>query len=1115
VECPHCLQANPSGAAFCQTCGARVALLCPACRHASVLGSRFCNACGQPLAGVAGDTFPETELTGPTVLASRVALEGERKHVTIVFADLRGSLELLADRDPEDARQLLDPVLERLMEAVHRYEGTVNQVMGDGIMALFGAPMAHEDHALRACRAALEMQASIGRHAREVETRTGVVLRIRVGVHSGEVVVRTVSSDLRMDYTAVGETTHLASRVEQLAEPGTVLLTGTTARLVEGQVALRPHASVPVKGIREPLEVWELVGLGGSRLEVSARRGLTPFIGREAELVELRRALDDAATGHGQVVALVGEPGLGKSRLVWEFLEGARQAGWRILESGGTPYGKGVAYLPVIALIRRFLGLDEGAAASAVASALEAALGPAATPRFLAPLLALLDAPTDDAAWTALEPAQRRQRTLDAVRYLLLDGNPTAPLCLIVEDLHWIDPESQAALDGLVEALPKAPALLLVTYRPEYGHGWTGKTYYAQVPVEPLSHDNAKQLTRVLLGQDPRLEDVSRLVVQRTEGNPFFIEETVRHLVDAHEIVGRPGAYSPVGRLRALEIPASVQSVLAARIDRLAPNDKRLLQVAAAIGTDFGRNLLEAVADLPSVHLGPALGRLRARELIHESRLIPEVEYTFDHALTHEVAYGSLVRERRRELDRRIVEALETRSGEQSAEDLDRLARHAVRGELWEQAVRYCREAGTRAFARSAHRAAAAHFEQALAALRHRPTSQATREMEVDIGLDLRYALSPLGEYRRMLETLTEVERLAAELGDHRRLALASAFLANFFTLRGEFGKAIEHGRHALMLADDLGDTTLAVPAKTVLSLALYLTGDYHEAAALAGANAAVLTGPAARDRFGMALLPSVHSRTVLAWSLAELGQFAGALEAGTEAMRCADDTGHPHSQIFGALGLGLARLRRGDFAEAVAVLERAHEIWQGADLPAVFLELAGPLASALAHGGQASQAIAVLERAVDMAVRLRHRVGHWLGSGGLAEAFLAAGRADEAVPRARMFVEMTRMVGARGSEALALRLLGEATASVDPPDAAEAEAALTGALARARELGMGHLEANCHLTLARLYRRTREVKRAEEELARAIALFGVLEATGWLHRAEAEQAGNPTGQLT
>jgi tetratricopeptide (TPR) repeat protein len=791
---------------------------------------------------------------------------------------------------------------------------------------------------------------------------------------------------------------------------------------------------------------------------------------------------------------------------VWEFLDVARKAGSRTLESGGTSYGRGVAYLPVIALVRSLLDLDEEATATTIAAGLEAALGPAA-PRFLASLLTLLDAPVDDAAWTALEPSQRRQRTLDAVRYLVLGGDTIRPLCLVVEDLHWIDPESQAVLDTLVDALPSAPVLLLVTYRPEYAHGWAGETYYSQVPVEPLTADSAERMTRALLGDDRRLEELWQRVIERTEGNPLFIEETVRHLVEAQELVGGPGAYRPVGRLRALEVPASVHAVLAARIDRLAPDEKRLLQVAAAIGKDFGRTLLEAVAELPSTQFGPALARLRHRQLIHENRLFPEVKYTFKHSLTHEVAYGTLVRECRRYLDRRIVEALEARGGEQSAEDVDRLARHALRGELWERAVRYCREAGTRAFARSAHRAAAAHFEQGLLALRYLPVSRATREEEVDILLDLRYALSPLGEYRRMLETLTEVERLAAELGDRRRLALASAFLASFFSLRGEFVKAIEHGRRALALADELGDTTLAVPARTVLSAALYLIGDYREAAALAGANAAVLTGPVARDRFGMALLPSAHSRTILAWSLAELGQFAGALEAGAEAMRWADETGHPHSQIFGALGLGLARLRRGDFAEAVAVLEHAYEIWQGADLPAVFLELAGPLASALASGGQAQQAIAVLERAVDMAVRLRHRVGHWLGSGGLAEAYLAAGRADEAVPRARMFVEMTRMVGARGSQAHALRLLGEATASLDPPDAAEAETALAGALARAGELGMRPLEAHCHLTLGRLYRRTKDAKRAEAELAGASTLFRTLEANGWLRRVDAEQA--------
>ena len=495
---------------------------CPGCQHDNPSASRFCNQCGMPVSG--SPAMAGNGPTGAAVLTSLAALEGERKLVTVLFADLRGSLELVADRDPEDARQLLDPVLERLMAAVHRYEGTVNQVMGDGIMALFGAPVAHEDHALRACRSALLMQASMLDYAREVEARLGVAPRVRVGLHSGEVVVRAVGSDLRLDYTAVGETTHRAARMEQLAEPGTVLITEATARLVEGQLTLRPRGPRAIKGVRMPVDVWELLGPGPghSRLKVAARRGLTALIGRATELATLHGALDELAAGRSQVVALVGEPGVGKSRLVWEFLAGARHRRWRVIEAEGRPHLRGLAYAPVVAVLRGLLDLTEDADATTVTVRLREALGPEAATRFLPPLAAMLDTPVDDVSWAGLLPAARRQRTLDALRYLLARPSAAGPLCLVMEDLHWIDSETQAVLEDLVGDLPPAPVLLLLTSRPDYEHGWTGKTGYAQVRVEPLSRPHADALAAALLGGEGT-DELRSLLVERTEGNPFFV----------------------------------------------------------------------------------------------------------------------------------------------------------------------------------------------------------------------------------------------------------------------------------------------------------------------------------------------------------------------------------------------------------------------------------------------------------------------------------------------------------------------------------------------------------------------------------------------------------------
>src|SRR5262245_40828573 len=662
------------------------------------------------------------------ILTSRRALEGERKQVTVLFADLKDSTRLIEGLDPEAARQLLDPALHLMMDAVHRFEGTVNQVLGDGIMALFGAPIAHEDYALRACYAALAMQVTLRRYSDDVRRTQGLTLHTRVGLNSGEVVVRTISNDLHMDYSAVGQTTHLAARMEQLATPGTILLTAATLRLVEGLVRVNPLGPTPVKGLTEPVEVYELVGASAlrRRLQAAAARGLTRFVGRQQELDILSQALERARTGHGQVVALVGEAGVGKSRLVYEVVHwrdcvGAgrspphRTQDWLVLESASVSYGKATAYFPVIDLLKRYARVEDGDDTRTVRAKLtgQVLTVDAALQEELPALLGLLDALPDDSPFLTLDPPQRRQRTLDALKRLLLRETREQPLLLVFEDLHWIDTETQALLDSLVESLPTVRLLLLVNYRPEYQHGWGSKTYYIQVRLDPLPSASADALLQALLGDDPSLESLKRLLIERTEGNPFFLEESVRALVEAGVLVGAPGSYRLVQVLPTIQVPATVQAVLAARIDRLSPEDKHLLQTAAVIGTEVPFALLQAIAELSEEVLHRGLAHLQAAEFLYETRLFPERDFTFKHALTHEVAYSSLLQERRRTLHARIVEVSEAFVGDRVAEQVEWLAHHALRGEVWDKALAYCRQAGEKALAQSANREAAGHFDQA------------------------------------------------------------------------------------------------------------------------------------------------------------------------------------------------------------------------------------------------------------------------------------------------------------------------------------------------------------------------------------------------------------------
>ncbi len=730
MKCPRCQQENPPGSNFCLGCGIRLSLTCPACGADLPPGSRFCNKCGSPAKtdATAQPRFDSPETYTPKhlaekILTSKASLEGERKQVTVLFADLKASTELLADRDPEEARKLLDPILDHMMEAVHHYEGTVNQVMGDGIMALFGAPLAHEDHAVRACYAALRLQGSVRQYAEGVRRQEGILLQVRVGLNSGEVVVRSIGSDLHMDYTAVGQTTHLAARLEQLAAPGSILLAANTLPLVEGYVQVKSLGPTALKGLSAPVETYEVTGMGfaRSRFQAMVSRGLSRFVGREAELEQLHRVLEQAQQGHGQVAGIVGEPGVGKSRLVFEVIHSHRVEGWLVLEASSVSYGKATSYLPVIDLLKGYFKIGNRDSDREIREKVTGKL--LTLDRTLEPtipaLLALLDVPVEDASWQGLEPPQRRQRTLEAVKRLLLREAQVQPLLLVFEDLHWIDSEAQALLDGLVESLPTARLLLLVNYRPEYRHGWGNKTYYLQLRLDTLPAESASELLEALLGSDPCLAQLRGLLATKTGGNPLFLEESVRGLVETKALLGERGAYRLVHPVDAVQVPATVQAILASRIDRLPPEERRLLGIAAVIGADFSFALLEAIAEESEETLRRGLGRLQAAEFLYETRLFPDLEYTFKHALTHEVAYDSLLVQLRRDLHRRIGGAIEALYADRLIEHYETLAHHYAKAEEWAKAFKYAIEAAEKAAGACSSREALALYDKALEAADH------------------------------------------------------------------------------------------------------------------------------------------------------------------------------------------------------------------------------------------------------------------------------------------------------------------------------------------------------------------------------------------------------------
>ena len=1114
MQCPRCHAQNREGARFCEDCGNALAASCPSCGAEVAPEKRFCGSCGARVdVAVAGSRFASPRNYTPAHLAekihtSRRALEGERKQVTVLFADTKGSTELIADRDPEEAREILDFVVERMMEAVHRYEGTVNQVMGDGIMALFGAPLAHEDHAARACYAALAMQEAIAQHAGDLRARHGADVQIRIGLNSGEVMVRSIRKDLRMDYAATGRTVHLAARMEQLARPGATLITAATFTLIEGLFEVNPLGSLPIKGISDPVEIYELGAARSSRTRFQAAtavRGLTRLVGRTSELQRLREILARTADGHGQLAALVGEPGVGKSRLVYEFARSQGTLGWMTLDGQAASYARQTAYFSLVALLRAYFVIDINDNMQQMRTKV--------TERLLAldsdledtvpALLWLLDIQTEDLQWQELDAAVRRERTAASLQRLLVRESRARPLLLVFEDLHWIDAETQFFLDALVEILPTARIMLIVTYRPDFEHRWSGLTYYTQLRIDSLPSQSAEELLAALVGRDASLQGLKQVLIGRTEGNPFFLEETVRALIESQTLVGERGAFRTSAAIDEISIPPSVQAVLAARIDRLTPEQKHLLQAAAVIGDDVALPLLREIAQLPNTLLLSTLQKLQAAEFLYETALYPEIQYTFKHSLTQEVAYSGLLREHRKSLHAAVVEAVERLYPDRLAERVEALARHAMRGEVWDKAVLYLRQAGLQAAKRSAHQEALLCFNDALGALRHLPQDKPNLEQAVELHFAARNALWPLWDHAKISEHLAEAERLATALGDRRQLGWVASFMVQHHRIMGDPESAIQAAERALVIARDVEDIDLQIDTSFRVALTCLSVGQYARAADFLIGNVTALDGERTYERLGQPGFPSVLSRAWLAICLAEQGQFGEAIKRGTEAIAIAEKVDHVYSLVSALFGLGGTQLYQGDLSAAQRTLETGLSLCRRYNIPVLLRLVLSELGYAHVLAGRIDEAIPLLEEAAEVNRSKATMARHALYLAWLSEAFLLHGQFDEANRLCREAINVAQRRKERGHEAWALRLSAEIHSRGPSQEFEAAEAFFLSATALADKLGMRPLAALARLGRGKLWLKRGMASMAQGELLLARRLFDEMEMRLWQHKAE------------
>jgi class 3 adenylate cyclase/predicted ATPase len=949
MRCSRCGFENPGGMKYCGQCTAPLALVCPKCRFENPPGFKFCGQCTAPLNLPEGSgSSPAVTASAPTISVAAeqgeaASLEGERKTVTALFADLKGSTELMEDLDPEEARAIIDPALRIMVDAVRRYDGYVVQSTGDGIFALFGAPAAYEDHPQRALHAALQMQQELDKHGQRRTAQGAHPLEARIGINTGEVVVRSFETGGKLEYTPIGHTANLASRLQTMAPVGSIAVSEYTRSLVEGYFELRALGPMAAKGISEPINIYEVTGLGPLRthFQLSTRRGLTKFVGRQRELEQMTHALEQAMDGHGQVVGVMAEAGTGKSRLFYEF-KATLPTECKLLEAYSVSHGKASAWLPVLELLRGYFGIQDADDATtrrekirAALVALDSALGE--TLPYLFGLFGIQDMP-DPLAQT--DPQIKRQRTLDAIKRIVLRESLKQPVVVIFEDLHWIDAQSQALLDLVADSIANARVLLLVNYRPEYRHKWANKSYYSQLRLDPLSGADGATMLAALLGASVELNPLKRLIAERTSGNPFFMEEIVQALFDEGALV-RNGAVKVTRSLSQLRLPPTVQGILASRIDRQPGEHKQLLQTLAVIGRESGLGLIRQMVSTEATQLERMLSALQAGEFIYEQPAATGVEYVFKHALTQEVAYNSLLIERRKQLHEGAGQALESIFAGQLDDHLGELAHHYSHSDSPAKAIEYLGRAGQQKMQRSAYVDAINDLTAAIDLLQKLPDDPERIQQELPLQLALGPAFIVLKGWaaQEVERAFTRARELSERLGDPPELFPVLFGLFSMYYLRGELRTAYELAEQLLQRVQNTSEPALLMYAHVALGDALSSMGEFLRARE--SLEKAISLYDLERYRtltlhFGVDA--GVNSLSYASWTLWFLGYPDKALRRANQALMLARELSRPDSLAFAAHFASIIHITRGEaslaleFVEALNALSIEHGVvfWSG-----------------------------------------------------------------------------------------------------------------------------------------------------------------------------------------
>jgi len=744
MKCSNCQTVNPETRKFCRECGAKLSHICPQCGYENLTEDKFCGECGHALANSEADhpiDYSQPQSYTPKILADKIItmrgyIEGERKLVTVLFTDVVNYTSISEKLDPEEVHRVMDGCLKILMDQIHRYEGTIDKFTGDGVMALFGAPVAHEDHAQRACYAALAIQIAIVEYSKTIQQECGVEFKVRVGLHSGPVIVGSVGNDLRMDYTAIGDTTNLASRMESMAKQGTVLVSADTHKMARDFFKFGPQGKIKVKGKDKPVEVYELIEAGEveTRIGAAARKGLTQFVGRNKEIESLKETFEKAQSGSGQIIGIVGEAGVGKSRLLLELRGMLVPEQYTYIESECLHYGVSMAYLPLLDVLRQYFDIKEGEREFVIKKRMAEKISQldGKLKDILPPLHELLSLTVEDDGYFKLEPLQKREKIFEAMRNLLLRESANRPLILAIENIHWVDRTSEEFLTYLVGWLAHARIMLVLLYRPEYTHQWASKSYYSQIGVDQLSASASAELVQSILREGEVVPELRDLITTRAGGNPLFMEEFTHTLMENGSIQKKDNQYVLTTKASEIQIPDNIQGIIAARMDRLEDNLKSTMQVASVIGRDFAYRILQTITGMRE-ELKSYLLNLQGLEFIYEKNLFPELEYNFKHALTQEVAYNSLLLKRRRDIHEKIGSAIETLYSDRLEEFYEMLAHHYSRSENLEKAYQYLKLSGEKTSQHYSNRESFRFYKEAIGVLNKLPDIEENKRRMIEV----------------------------------------------------------------------------------------------------------------------------------------------------------------------------------------------------------------------------------------------------------------------------------------------------------------------------------------------------------------------------------------------